>query len=884
MKCSRGVSIDHHTPISTGFASLWRRQYTRCCHYHNQLQRCFSRQTNFRPILSKWPVRHPTHATRAIYSSSYQSTSKPERSVQTEIKDELSLQDGEQSLPYGEKLSNAQRAGANRRKRGRLALVNQLSYVPAIDSQQNASIRQQSSRVETRRARKGRRVLARSVITSSTRKIFRKKRSLAVDCRRRYSPQIWKMVDRALPHWFAESDHIYNAILAKNSASPTVSSKGLLQFRKFVNSSPITGCQDGQIYQAWSAKSWRGKTVWWRHALYYALLYHPNDASRIVIDISKRPYLQVPGRVIADVLLLIQCRYMDSKTSIEPKEQQISRLYEIVCQYLQYYIKREGNATLPQSIIRCLSRALDNDRLDGLVAMINISKTEYTLHTKLHAMHRYLKLNNLNSALGLYLTLTKAELSGPAARTFYTTVLRVPWEVEDLYSLQQQLTTFMTEKGIYFNTIMRNVVLQNHLESGHRANAWQLLDQFRKAGLNTSEHTYSMFLKHTERDDQDTIRSLYHMAIEDGMLSRSVYLAGYFIQIAACRRLTAGENSFDAMLKLYRTMFNTVDLEDLGILEKSVQSPTLQSPSSFAVQWMLMSWLQENRRDPDKLTSVYNNYQFHLKNNHPRISLLASSTHLGTFFVLAFGHKASHLHMCTRVLQNMIDPAAAARSFTHETDIPDYEKFLEPEDPVEQEIPPVRLPKHVIEEDVVELHAEPDIPDFEEFLEPEDVTEQETLAASESQQNPNVGRRTVTPYKVAPPDEYTWNALLAVLLRHGRVDAAENALTAMQDAGVTPNHHTWNILPEGFATSQLPIDMNPPRDSDRDAQSMGESIEHEQESVVWKKPEANLGEADPASDGSYTNGYFTSRSQIEPDDSTTKPDQHSLAVKQGTRL
>lgn len=688
-----------------------------------------------------------------------------------------------------------------------------------------------------------------------------RKKSLQDDFRRRYSPRIWGIIARALPYWFAESSHIYSAIVENDSPSPTVTPKALLQFHRFIRSNSTVESQRGQIYQAWAAKSWRGKTVWWRHALYYALLHSPTDASRIAIDISKRPYLQIPGKFIADVLLLIQCRYVDSEVDIKSEDERIIAFYETACQYLEYYVKREGSAILPQSIIRSLSQALDSDRLNRLVKLIDLSKTEYNLYTKLHAMHRYLELNNLTDALELYSTLTEKEFSNRAAKSFCTTVLRLPWQVEDLHTLQQQLTIFMLEKGFHFNTIMRNVILQNHLESGHRQIAWQLLEGFRKAGLNTSEHTYSLFLRHTSPDDYHTISSLYHMAVEDDWLSRSVYLAGYFIQVAASSRLTAGQNSFDAVLKLFRTMFNTTDLEDLGILERSMHTSNLQSPSSFAVQWMLMSWLQENRRDPEKLASVYNNYQFHLKNSHPRISLLASSTHLGTFFVLAFGCNKSHLHMCTRVLQDMIHPTAPASSITHETapDIPDYEKFLEPEDPIERVTTPTE--EQIM---IVEQETSLDIPDFEKFLEPEDPIEQEIKHSPEYRQNPDV-RSSSPSYIVAPPGEYTWNALLAVLLRHKRLDAAESALTAMRDAGFPPNQYTWNILIEGFATSKIPIEINPAGESQRfkptaNEQNINQLTIFKKESVMLRRFKANLENVKLARDKVYETGHSISQS------------------------
>ena len=577
--------------------------------------------------------------------------------------------------------------------------------------------------------------------------------------------QIQALIRQGLSHWYPETNHIYKAITQDHLQSKASVPGDLLAFSKYV--------RNGAVYQAWMKRSWRGKVVWWRHSLYYALLFSPSDALRIVADISKRTYLQIPGKTMSDALLILDASHLVANTYQEPMYHKIEVFHEAVCTYLKNYTKREGGAFLSWCIIRRLSRILQGNHLTSFIRSVMLSKTEYSIYTKLHAMYRYLQLGSLNNALELFKTFTKEELLNRAAQAFCITVLHKKWQVDDLHTLRRDLTVWFLRQGAVPDCAVRNVILQNYLESGDRQSAFSMLDSIRERGLATSDATYGIFLRHTAMEDTSTVNKLYEMALEDGVLPRSTFLADYFIQIAALTRFDSGQPSFSALLALYERTFDTTDLENFGILEPGVKS-RLHSPSSaFTLRWMLASWIMDNRDNPEKLVSAYNNYQFHLRSNHPRIAKLASTTHIPTAFVFAFGQHKSHLHMCTKVLQDMLQPekvispshVKGSKTDLDDPDVPDHERFLEPKTPSYARLLPLSF----------------NPPAYRDW----DIWE--SL------------KREAFSYKVAPPGARTWNALLTVLLQHNHYDAAEGVLRAMQEAGFEANEMTWNILIRGFA-------------------------------------------------------------------------------------
>ena len=759
--------------------------------------RCASQQRARHPLY-QYPQLNGTY-----YSGQYRSIhlSQSQRGCSQSVELE---QFGQERLAVAE-VTNPRRWGSFKRRQ-RTGGTGKL--IPCVGVGSLNNIDEKRHRLSWMERRILRRREHKSQNSSTVWKIWKpKSSSVAPQPLRRFRPiesRIHALVGQGLSRWYPETAHIYEVITQNSLQSTTDVPKDLLAFGKYV--------QNGAVYQAWLKRSWRGKAIWWRHSLYYAFLFSPSDALQIVADISKRTYLQIPGRTMSDALLILDACYVVNKVYEEPIYNKVVLFNEAVCTYLKNYTKREGRAFLSWCIIRRLSRVLQANHLTSLTRSVILSKTEYLIYTKLQAMFRYIRLNLLGHALELFKTFTEEELLNRAAYAFCITVLRKEWQSDDFHAFRQELkvfsrraqtnnlhtfrqelkvvskrvqtddlhtfrraiTVWFLRQGVVPNCMLRNVIIQNYLESGDRESAFSMLDSIRERGLETSEYTYAIFLRHVTMEDLSTVKRLHDMAVEDRVLPRSAFLAEYFIQIAALVRFASGRNSFSALLALYEASFDTTDLESFGILEApSVKTNLRGMPSTFALRWMLVSWIDENKDTPERIVSAYNNYQFHLRNNHPRIAKLASITEVPTAFILAFGQHKSHLHMCTKVVQDMLQPEKTtmppdAKMFDNDLDDPDvpaHEKFLEPETPSHAKHTPLPF----------------NTPVYRDW----DIWQSLT--------------REPFSYKVAPPEAKTWNALLTVLLQHNHFNAAEGVLKAMQQAGFEANKTTWKILIRGFA-------------------------------------------------------------------------------------
>ena len=622
------------------------------------------------------------------------------------------------------------------------------------------------------------------------------KSSLNIDIERCSSRTAWHRSAKFLPRWLP-AVHATHAILWSKAASTQLKVPPFIQqFERFLPQEAISDLEVplGQISKAWTARSVKGKSAWWGSALLLAILRSPMEALDIVHDICRRGNLHVPAEIIQDILQEVafaQIEAVDSKEDIDSRH--LSRLVDTACYFLIHYSRRDGTASLAQRTIWSLSKCCDGDQIARLLDQISSSKGHLTVDTKCHLMTALIRLNKLGLALDLLRTIPPENLKDAQVQSFCSALLRIEWEVDNLYAFRTKLMSHLLEIGLQPNAILRNIIVLNAMEAGDRKLAWETFNVTEENGLLANAYTYSILLKGIDfGDGLEVIDLIYRKAKDSGILALNPWLGAHLLYAIHLVGQRTRNRSFDAMLLLYEQLYETGPLEALGIVEESVgATQLLMKPNSHGLAWMVIAWIVDHIKYPDRIEEVYKRYLNHVCENHPRIAPLAERTFVADAFILALGQHRSTLHLGTTIIQDMVKPPRLdARNVATKVDIASFEdqsdQILPDNDPTWHSN--IREGKRELSPS--EIAASPITPGP-----PKIAAELHALSEkviSEESHN----------YAIAPPSVWTWNALLTSLIRHKKVDEAEKVMSLMVHSGIQPNNATWNRLISGYVKLQ----------------------------------------------------------------------------------
>ena len=576
------------------------------------------------------------------------------------------------------------------------------------------------------------------------------------------------------------------------------------------------------VRKLWISQNVRWKRVWWQPALLYCLLKSPLNALRIAKDICTNHYLDVPSYVLSDVFDHVVSTEIENVP--EPTRLTVDLLLDSVSLYLKRYAGGRPAYLLHQRPVCILFKHCDAVQLDRFAQALHESQCVVETDTQLHMITRYVQLDRLGQALEILWTVPTNHLQLDAVQSVCCLILRAPWEVDDLYGLRCRILSYMLEHGISPNKYLRNVVLLNAMEAGDRAIAWQSYAVTKRNGLLPDPYTYSILLQGVQHgDDLSTINSIYQESKDDGNLMASPFLAEHMMWAIYSFYHRIKKPAFKAMLSFYTEVFDVTPLYELGLLvrESQLQSRDriFMQPTSFALAWLLIAWIQENSRDQARLREVYDRYIEHTTNGNPRIAPLASQTFVSAFFIFGFGNSRSSLQMCTTVAQNLLrpprpavaptespsqsGPSSEANSLT--TDLkatPDDKPLTD----AEFAVSPGTSAQYSTQEDSTAGTLDGG-ENFTDTSPASSTTETSFDTRSHYEKPPPLPLSVSQPstkdyYHVAPPNVYIWNALLHVFAKHRQLDAAERIMTLMRGQNVEPNKTSWDTLVWGYARAQ----------------------------------------------------------------------------------
>ena len=456
-----------------------------------------------------------------------------------------------------------------------------------------------------------------------------------------------------------------------------------------------------------------------------------------------------PAYVVNDSLDHLACLHIFSANRGVLQKAHFQSIFQTACHFLVKYGELSGSAALSQRTILVFTEQCTRDELVRLTTLLEKYHSGLHTGTKLHIMERLVFFGEVDRALRLLQTVPMLELSMGKVQSFCVGLLRTDLAVEDLYSLRNQILTYILHIGLRPNRIMSNVVMLNAAEAGDLSTTWTAHDIAEDNGLVPDEYTYAILLKAARlADSKDHIKVVYENAKKAGFFTKSPHLG--FELLYAVFQTEDGKfatSPYMALLPLYQEFYDTSSLQDLGLpvgqQAASHQDSALCKPSTEALSLMLRAWLQQYCLT-GHVQGVYERYVHGVSNGHAEISKLAETTYSSNAFIIAFSRGREQLGFCTTVVQNM----------------------LKPPDPTTE------------------------------------VSVQSSIATDGAESCTQKPSGPMIAVKVAPPDVQTWSILLFAFVCNNKPNAAERVLNIMKRRGHSPNEVTWNSLLNHYTRAQ----------------------------------------------------------------------------------
>ena len=545
----------------------------------------------------------------------------------------------------------------------------------------------------------------------------------------------------------------------------------------------------GHIYAAWRTSSPMIRERTWRNSLLLSLLHSPPDALSILNDILERQEILVPPYIFHDALEYLVITMVEAP-KIKPRSNLTSFL-DTAFKYLEQYSKSSGAASLSQRTLYILSQSCEPNQIEEVLKRLSASKSQVSLHTVLRFAERLISFDQLGAAFALLKTLSREELSMDEVQGVCVKMLRTKWNVENLYQMRTNLVSALLELGMQPNRQLLNVIIMNAVEAGDHDTAWNSYKISRDNGKAPDAFTLGFLLKSLDHnDDLLTVNSIYQEAKQTGVITNEYLMSHLLHSVYRCYN-ARNKRPFEAMLAMYSEVHDTSVFHDLGItIPVSVERRnTIPSrPGAHGLCCMLMAWLQEHWDSPEWVYEVYKRYVHHVNNQHPAIASMAATTHATTAFLIAFGKHKSSLHLCTKVVQDMLKPLIVQPPAYHSNteEKATVEDFLEAQDDASTSTSSRDMP--------LPSESYPQSP-------PQELSTGNANSLAKNQLG-HADHALGSVYPVAPPNIFTWNALMLAFARHKNQNAAAKIVKIMEKMGQRPDLITYNTLLGGYVETQ----------------------------------------------------------------------------------
>lgn len=547
------------------------------------------------------------------------------------------------------------------------------------------------------------------------------------------------------------------------------------------------------------------RTSLWPHVMLAMMRYFPFKTLDIIEATYIHPYS--PSYMITDIAEYMVSYVCARQDHMDPRTGLIwvSRIDDIISE------KGNGPLQLTQKTIYKLMSNMDTNALEAFYADLAARNVTFHENTLLQFASRFTKSGSIEIAVSImrHLHAIGTDFTKPVVVKACASLLDHRWRVAEATISDSELFALLLEFGLIPDIFIYNILIHNALKAGNAETGWRIFEMMKDVGISPSRHTYSILLNDAKvRMDRLTIErivnAISNSGIVDAHIGTDLLHTIYQTTLEDIKDESTIEHSsatpFSRMLPTYRAYFDIGPLAELlqnsaiaqqNRLVVGAQVPGLLQPSKATLLVMITAYLSSSTK-PDVAPQLYDTFRALVSRGHPLMSELAVDDRIYNVVIIALGRFRETMHLCTRVIADMLAPVSQSERKTTSTST-HATHSLGIEVANTGSGPAVNRPDARVSENQKRTISR-------------EVASEEThqTLAQQAQDKMSMSQSS-TLYKSSErpePSKWTWSILLKVFLDHQQHRAAEKVLDMMNSRGVTPDQVTWNILVVGYARSQ----------------------------------------------------------------------------------
>lgn len=565
-----------------------------------------------------------------------------------------------------------------------------------------------------------------------------------------------------------------------------------------------------EVWEAWEALPYTERKILWPQVMLGALRKNPEWALKFLIATSSKPF--APNYAISDSLEYITSHYLHNVE--DPDAGSVAILFRTVIGLLDNFDHYDLHLT--QKTIFLLLSHIHIDRAEHLYK--TLVQWNHPIHenTILQFAHAFAQNGRTQLAVDVLRRLydNGGDFTQPKVESVCATLLqRKNRSSLDGATSDSEIFGLLLDLGLRPNIIFYNILLQNAVESGDSGTAWQIHDMLPGLGINADANTYSILLNDAKlRMDRPAMKRIVEIVESKGITNEYIItdlLHGMF--------LTYEQESREAymhapppapwkrMLPLYAEYYDLDPIRDL--LTQAYKTFALQSdrpkmhPPKETLVVMFIALLR-GFTNPTSAPEWYHHFRTMVLSGHPDIAPLAESTHIYDAVIMCLGRWPVTLHLCTKVIGDMLSSYSAAQKTQKRPDLPlKKRKTLQTTMAYH---PASALPSNPTFKGLREWDSRSRANQALNMLSEEKSAAEFVKDADAADKYPSKGSRwgQAIIYGHCKPSVRTWSILLKAFMDNNQPRAAEKVLNMMRRSGITPNQVTWNSLAIGYARLQ----------------------------------------------------------------------------------
>jgi pentatricopeptide repeat protein len=636
-------------------------------------------------------------------------------------------------------------------------------------------------------------------------------------------------------YYFARLYRRYDSRLYGNEVPRSFQIRGVVEGTQTF-SRALSNASLQELSQAWEALPYAECELLWPQVMLGALRKNPEWALKFLIATGSRPY--APSYAINDSLDYIVSHYLHRVQ--DPDAGSVAILFRTVIALLDnfdhYYLH------LTQKTIFLLLSHINIDQAEHLYKTLVQRNHPIHENTLLQFAHAFARKGRTQLAVDILRSFHNngGDFTQPKVESVCAVLLeRKNRSSSDGVMSDSEIFGLLLDLGLRPNIIFYNILIRNAVESGNSGTAWQIHDMMPGLGINADANTYSILLNDAKLHmDRPTMERIVEIVESKGITNEYIItdlLHAMYLTYEQERREALmhapPQAPLKRMLPLYAEYFNLEPMRHL--LTQAYNNFALQSgrpklrPSRETLVVMFIALLR-GFTNASSAPEWYHRFRTMVLSGHPDIVPLAESTYIYDAVIMCLGRWPVTLHLCTKVIGDMLSSYSAAQKAQKRLDLP-----LRHRETLQTTMayhPAFALPSNSTMKGLQkgdsgggingELNMASEKKSAAEFGEDVDAVDgypsTGSKAADLSLIPSDIVSWSPTPdveaskqstdqaiiYGHCKPSVRTWSILLKAFMDHNQPRAAEKVLTMMRRQGITPNQVTWNSLAIGYARLQ----------------------------------------------------------------------------------